>query len=98
MLLVQKVHVRFDFCLRYFNLFIPPKVNIETMNLDEINRLIKELPESNPRGDKWYLENRLDQLSWKLEKTLYHKNRITLIYNNLDNNLQTIKTRMYSRI
>lgn len=61
------------------------------MNLDEINRLIQDLPESNPRGDKWYLENKLDQLSWKLEKTLYHKNRINLIYENLDNNLQTIK-------
>lgn len=61
------------------------------MNLEEVNELIKELLESNPKGDKWYLENRLDQLLWKLEKTLYYKNKIDLAYGNLNQNLQSIK-------
>jgi hypothetical protein len=61
------------------------------MNLEEINRLIKELLESNPMGDKLYLENRLDQLLWKLEKTSYYKKKIDLAYDDLYKNLQSIK-------
>ncbi len=46
------------------------------MSLEKISELTKELLAHNLNGDKELLEERTDQLLWKLEKTLYIKTEL----------------------